>query len=1054
MSARFLSRRGFLNSTAGLTASLAPGVAPVHASAAGTDDATHVMVYREVTGGSVTTSSAARKMIVEIQGVLFGLPRTGGTAQQLTDWTLEATRPALSPDGGTIAVCGYRGGGFHLWSLRSDGTGLRRLTDGPWDDRSVAWSPDGRTLAFSSERGGSAVSGSAYGVWTLDLVTGDVAQVTGGAFDDIDPVWWPDGKSLVCVRAAHREDGTGDGGLTLVRVPVAGGEASVLHTVPRGRLLGPSVSPSGRIAWLHLSGTTDSPSLPAARAALVVDGRTVSDDEDLAAAPPSWLSDDRLLYLADGTIRTRTLSTGTVEDVPFTARTQAPPRVGRAVEPRTRTARPAPVRGIHRPVLSPDGRQAAFVALNAVWVTGVGGTPRKLLQAAPEHHVQMPAWAPDGESLLYCTDRDGLVAVHRLHVGGQGDEPVADGRMQPALSPDGSRLACNDIIGNLLVRDLTTGRERLLAEPLATDGPPGTPTWSPDGRYIAFCDRNRLNHRFREGYHLIRVIDTLTGGERRHLPAPHQSLSDRVAAGPVWSPDGRWMALVAESTLWVLPVAADGTPAGPLRSLSDEPADHPSWSADSRTLLYLSNGRLRLLALSADATPNGRRTLPAPHLITRRAPAKRPGARLRIHAGQLWDATGDHVRHDVDILIHGERITAIEPHRARRAGHRSIDASGQTVIPGLIDSHTHPYTATYGARQSLASLAYGITTTACLGAPLYESVRLREEAATETGLGPRHLACAELIDGSRTAYSTGRPHRTQAGLERTLERATALDVDFVKTYVRAQGDFMAMAAAAAHRLGVPCGSHLCAPGRAAGQDLTTHLQATQRLDDGHATTPLGHVHQDLVAQYADGAFDLIITPFTAQALLGADPALAGDPRVGALMPPWDIATIEERAKTPPTAAQRRQLATEMANYRLLSAHGARLALGTDSPLVPVGLSLHLALRALHSHGYSPAQALRTATVFPARVFGREDLGTVQPGRTADLVVVDGDPFTDFAALVRTILTVRGGVARSAEELIALRPPHEPSQPPAGTTWLDVAGIRRRAACCGHDPRGT
>uniref|UniRef100_UPI003CD0989C hypothetical protein n=1 Tax=Streptomyces hawaiiensis TaxID=67305 RepID=UPI003CD0989C len=48
---------------------------------------------------------------------------------------------------------------------------------------------------------------------------------------------------------------------------------------------------------------------------------------------------------------------------------------------------------------------------------------------------------------------------------------------------------------------------------------------------------------------------------------------------------------------------------------------------------------------------------------------------------------------------------------------------------------------------------------------------------------------------------------------------------------------MAMAAAAAHQLGVPCGSHLCAPGRAAGQDLTTHLQATQRLDYGHATTP-------------------------------------------------------------------------------------------------------------------------------------------------------------------------------------------------------------------------
>ncbi|MGW2741423.1 hypothetical protein [Streptomyces sp. NPDC001450] len=125
--------------------------------------------------------------------------------------------------------------------------------------------------------------------------------------------------------------------------------------------------------------------------------------------------------------------------------------------------------------------------------------------------------------------------------------------------------------------------------------------------------------------------------------------------------------------------------------------------------------------------------------------------------------------------------------------------------------------ATYGARQGLTGLAYGITTTVSLGGPLYEAVRLRESVDAGHSLGPRQLACAELIDGSRTAYSMGRAHRTGAGVARTLHRATSLDVDFVKTYVRASGQVMAQAAEAAHRLGVPCGSHLCAPGRAAGQ---------------------------------------------------------------------------------------------------------------------------------------------------------------------------------------------------------------------------------------------
>lgn len=143
-----------------------------------------------------------------------------------------------------------------------------------------------------------------------------------------------------------------------------------------------------------------------------------------------------------------------------------------------------------------------------------------------------------------------------------------------------------------------------------------------------------------------------------------------------------------------------------------------------------------------------------------------------------------------------------------------------------------------------------------------------------------------------------------------------------ETYVRASGEVMAQAAEAAHLLGVPSGSHLCAPGRAAGQDLTTHPQATQRLPYGHATTPAGHIHQDLVQQYADGSFAVIMTPFSAQFLLGTGPALADDPRVLTLMPPWDTAAVRDRAHTPPTDRQRQALVTEMADYRRpTTAHG-------------------------------------------------------------------------------------------------------------------------------------
>ncbi|WP_436946147.1 TolB family protein [Streptomyces sp. SudanB25_2051] len=122
-----------------------------------------------MTGGSVTASRDGSVLIVEVQGVLWRVPPQGGTAARITEWELEATRPALSPDGATPAVGGYPGGGFHLWTLRTDGSALRRITDGPWDDRGVAWSPDGSRLVSASERGADPVTGAPFGLWTAKI---------------------------------------------------------------------------------------------------------------------------------------------------------------------------------------------------------------------------------------------------------------------------------------------------------------------------------------------------------------------------------------------------------------------------------------------------------------------------------------------------------------------------------------------------------------------------------------------------------------------------------------------------------------------------------------------------------------------------------------------------------------------------------------------------------------------------------------------------------------------------------------------------------------------
>jgi cytosine/adenosine deaminase-related metal-dependent hydrolase len=104
------------------------------------------------------------------------------------------------------------------------------------------------------------------------------------------------------------------------------------------------------------------------------------------------------------------------------------------------------------------------------------------------------------------------------------------------------------------------------------------------------------------------------------------------------------------------------------------------------------------------------------------------------------------------------------------------------------------------------------------------------------------------------------------------------------------------------------------------------------------------------------------------------------------------------------------------------------------------------MRALRQNSFSTEQVLRSVTVVPARLFGvAEDLGTIQPGKLADLVMVNGDPFENFAAMVRTPMTMRGGIVRHSAELATYG--RRLAAGDGDAHWREVGRAMRRDGCC-------
>jgi hypothetical protein len=318
-------------------------------------------------------------------------------------------------------------------------------------------------------------------------------------------------------------------------------------------------------------------------------------------------------------------------------------------------------------------------------------------------------------------------------------------------------------------------------------------------------------------------------------------------------------------------------------------------------------------------------------------------------------------------------------------------------------------------------LSYGITELRDLADPAYRAEEQRESFDSGARVGPRLFPTGEAVDGERVYYSMMIPTTSEEQLHRELERLKAFNFDLVKLYVRLPYAWQIQGSKFAHeQRGVDTASHYLLPAVALGNDMMSHISATARTGYAYSRSYTGTTYSDVNKMLADSGMATISTTFN-QALYAEDPALATNSR-SALYPPWEQERLTKAVNTALHEDQKdsltrleREEATVAGDFN----SGGLILAGTDSPLDIPATSLHLNLRAQVKFGLQPWQALETATSMAARAWHvSADLGTLEKGKVADLIIVSGDPLKDIKDAANVQYVMKNGVLMSIDQILA------------------------------------
>ncbi|MEZ5708691.1 MAG: amidohydrolase family protein [Blastomonas sp.] len=982
----------------------------------------------EGTWMNLDVSPDGRTIAFDLLGDIYTIPIEGGPAKRIAEGLAFEQQPRFSPDGSMIAFTSDRGGGDNIWIMNSDGSNKRALTSEDFRLlNNPTWSPDGQYIAarkhFTTQR--SAGTGE---IWLYNIHGGKGVALVKRPNEQHqkelgEPIFAPDGKHIYYAKNAtpggtfeYAQDSNRPL-FVIDRYDMESGEIERIAGGPGGAVR-PTPSPDGR--WLAMVRRERAKSKLYIKDLASGEERKIYDDLDqdlqetwaIQGVYPNmdWAPDGRLVFWAGGKIRAIDPASGQSAIIPFSVNDSRT-----IIDPvRPKVALGEDVVKVRMPrfaSVSPDGAWMVYEALGKLYVQPAsGGTARPLVANGGSDYELFPAWLRDGSQIAYVSWDDQRLGELRVVPAGGGDARAVSTHpghyRRPAFSPDGRYIAYESGSGGGLTSDNRSGEPGIYLLDLMA----GTAVRIvKDGFEPQFGQESDRIYFSRNGSDGLELVSASLAGHDERVHA-----SGELVANYRVSPDGRNLAFRENYAAYVMPFPPGGAKVGsgkdgtalPVVKVSEGGATYPGWSSNGATLNWslgpaVYSARVADMFAPASSGKSGAAAFSPPKTgvaINVTVAADKPAGLVALtHARVVTMADADGgVLDDATILIRDNRIVAIGNGIAIPGDAKQVDLGGKTVIPGLIDAHAHgPQGEDDLIPQqnwsAISHLALGVTTIHDPSNSASEIFAAGEYQRAGKYLASRLLSSGEIVYGAK-APGYFAEINSLADARAHVHRLKEQGAQSIKNYNqprREQRQQVVAAAIGENIMTVAEGGSLFS------MDMTIIADGNTTLEHN---IPQAKLYEDVLDFYGATRVGYNPTLVVTYGGLAADPYWRGHtdvwkhPLLSAHAPPRYLAAVSARRVIAPEEDY--VDAASASQAKALADRGVLVGIGAHGQ--EEGLAAHWELWSFVRGGMSPLEALKAGTIMAARSLGLDsDIGSLEPGKLADLVIIDGDPLADI-----------------------------------------------------------